>query len=169
MGKSQRALKERLRALSRQRLVLDAVSSLVCLICVRQRPCARKGAISQCLRTKITPLDANSIKTRFGATSGEPPSGSRIHLCFIADAKKSVRTYPTCVASPTKQNKNLIFSPKYYRNRSWSKSSQTQGVVQYTAVIVLPAFALLRHQGATEFRPEPKRVRPWPNPKLDWR
>ena len=23
----------------------------------------------------------------------------------------------TCVASPTKQNKNLIFSPKYYRNR----------------------------------------------------
>ena len=102
---------------------MDAVSSLSCLICVGQRPCARKGAISHFLRTKITPLDANSIKTGFGATSGEPSSGSRSHLCCIAQAKNAVRTNPTCVASPTKQKmryglqRQIVLKPGFGQNQ----------------------------------------------------
>ena len=34
--------------------------------------------------------------------------------------------------------------------------------------IVLPAFSVLRHRGATARRSEPTRVLPRPKPKLDW-
>lgn len=60
-----------------QGLVLDVVYSLTCLLCVRQHPCAREGAIRSFIWTEITPLDTNSIKTGFGGRSGEPSSGSR--------------------------------------------------------------------------------------------
>ena len=78
----------------------------------------------------------------------------------------------TCVASPTKpkRQKNITVFPKYYWNRGLVKIIPTHGVMHaIQPSFFLPAFSLLRHRGATARRPEPKRVLPWPNPKLDWR
>ena len=102
-----------LRALSQQGLVLNAVSSLTCLICVRQRPCARKGAISQFLRAKITTLDAKPIKTWLGATSGEPSSGQQDPPVLHCPRNKKCGTdssHMSCIAHQTKNAARTILT-----------------------------------------------------------
>ena len=67
-------LEECLRALFQQGLVLDAVSSLTCLIFVGQRPCTRKEAITHFFRTKITrDPKANSVILDFTECEYELP------------------------------------------------------------------------------------------------
>ena len=81
----------------------------------------------------------------------------------------ATRRAGTCVASSTKQKqkKEIVFSLNIIETGVWSKSSPHKAWCN--TVIVLPAFSPLRQRGATARRPEPKRVLPWLNPKLDWR
>ena len=110
---------------------------LTCINCVRQRPCARKVTLCQFLRTKITLLDANSIKMGFGATSGEP-----------------IRQQdPPQV--PTKQKCGMDYKVKCNWNQDLVKISPSQSlwVIQHSALFSLTPCSPLKPPNGTP-RPE---------------
>ena len=92
--------------------------------------------------------------------------GIHFFFCF----RRAPRGRGTCVASltPTKRKTKFEhFHENIIETGVWSKSSPHKAC--YNTVIILPAFSLLRHRGATARKPEPSRVLPWPNPNIDWR
>ena len=94
-------------ALSQEELVLDAVSSLTCLLCVRQRPCARKGARRH-LRTRINAVICELLNNGVPGHVRRMFIRQQVHLCCIAHKTKlRYRLMPPVLQRP--QNKKMRY------------------------------------------------------------